>query len=100
MLGGSDDRPPLVDDATREQQSAPRGQYGVSVDHEGLLSLGVCVSAAPLHDRRPSLINDRYSVSSHLLDQPPLAVQLDLRGRSTRFGNPTRIAITVRSSGH
>jgi hypothetical protein len=34
------------------------------------------VVAAPLHDRRPSPINDRYSVSSHSLNQPAWAVHL------------------------
>ena len=34
------------------------------------------VVAAPLHDGRPSPINDRYSESSHFLNQPAWAVHL------------------------
>ncbi|WP_260865580.1 GMC oxidoreductase [Mycobacterium kubicae] len=45
------------------------------MDHEGLLFVVGAVVAAPLHDRRPSPINDRYSVSSHL-NQRPWALQL------------------------
>jgi hypothetical protein len=44
------------------------------------------VVAAPLHDRRPSPINDRYSVSSHFLNQPPWAVHLGRRP-GLRHGN-------------
>ena len=37
------------------------------------------VVATPLHDRRPSPINDRYSVSSQLPNQPAWAVHLERR---------------------
>ena len=37
MLGRPRNRPALLNNAAREQQPATRGQYGISVDHEGLL---------------------------------------------------------------
>jgi hypothetical protein len=42
------------------------------------------VVAAPLHDGRPSPINDRYSVSSQFLNQPAWAVQL---GKPDEYGS-------------
>jgi hypothetical protein len=51
MLGGPSDRPALVYNTTREQQATARSQYGISMDHEGLLFVADVVVAAPLHDR-------------------------------------------------
>lgn len=66
MFGGPHDRPALIDDTTGQHQPPARNRNSVSVDHEGLLFVVGAEVAAPLHDRRPSPINDRYSVSSHL----------------------------------
>lgn len=68
MLGGPNDRPPLIDDQTREQQSPAWGQNGISVDHEGLLS-SKWVSKQ-LHSTTGSLLNQRPLQRVVTLSQP------------------------------
>ena len=100
VLGRPNNRPTLINNTTRKQQPPARSQNSISVDHEGLLFVVGAVVAAPLHDRRPSPTNDRYSVSSHFLNQPAWAVHLVRRryGRIECGGSALRGLDSFQSS--